>query len=626
MAEGNVRGMVASWKQTMFQNLHHEAHDSGTQPQENARLVGKSAGKQAQESDRLLGKSTHSAGATTVPVDGLLQKVNDLVQSHQAELHRVLDDWLRQHQVLSQHLQQEQCATSSTVETRDADIAAISLGLEEESISQQPKLSRIPESLIRQVEQVTGKVKRKTVMRQASASKCLFAERREEAVQTQTPLQRLTNSRNYEWFSGLLIFLNAIYIGYECEHLANRARDFANDNLRQPVTGPVGFLVLQTCFCILFSVELGLRWAAEGLCKFFKTQDSWWNILDVSVVAFSAIDTVTELVSIGQEESGRIGLGTLSVLRVLRVVRLVRVVKIIRVMRFFRELRMMIYSIFGSMKSLLWVVLVLFLTFYMFGIALTSGTITYLESPDQWHDEENEDLLKYFTSLGSSMLSLFMAMSGGNDWGQYYEALERLPWQYRAIFICFITFSVFAVVNIVTGVFVENAMQSSHTDREIVVHEEMEDKKAYLQILRDIFAEMDKDAQGSIDIDTFERSMDDERVIAYFNALKLDVSDARTLFRLLDVDSSEEVSIVEFLTGCFRLQGEARSLDTKIMRWQIDSLQEIVQTNDHKLQKMICVLMSQLADGNKTGELQAKPAPDAIGDISLSPARSSHAR
>jgi len=428
-------------------------------------------------------------------------------------------------------------------------------------------------------------------------------------VESQTPLQRFTTSRQYEWFSGMLIFCNAVYIGVECEFMANRASDVAGDNLPQPIPDPAPFLVLQTCFSFLFALELGLRWGAEGLYKFFLVQDCWWNLLDVCVVGFSTIDTVTELVYLTEQERGGTGLGTLTALRVLRVVRLVRVVKIIRVMRFFRELRMMVYSIFGSMKSLLWVILVLSLTFYMFGIALTSGTTTYLETPEQWLDKDNEDVedvRKYFGSLGSSMLSLFMAMSGGNDWGQYYEALGRLPWQYRALFLCFITFSVFAVVNIVTGVFVDNAMQSSHTDREIVVHEEMEEKKAFLQILRDIFMEMDKDGEGSISINTFERSMNDERVIAYFNSLKLDVSDARTLFRLLDVDSSDEVSITEFLTGCFRLQGEARSLDTKIMRWQIDSLQEKMQINDKKLQSTMYLMMLQLQGGAKNiaGELQ----------------------
>merc|ERR1712050_296980 len=104
---------------------------------------------------------------------------------------------------------------------------------------------------------------------------------------------------------------------------------------------------------------------------------------------------------------------------------------------------------------------------------------------------------------------------------------------YRMIFILFITFSVFAVVNIVTGVFVDAAMQANQMDREIVVHEELENKKSYLFTMRQIFDEMDSDNTGFLTLDEFERRLNDERVIAYFNRLKLDVSEARVLFEML---------------------------------------------------------------------------------------------
>lgn len=538
----------------------------------------------------------------------LLEKVDRIVQSHKAELHKVLDGWLQQKQVLCL---QPQHATRifDNQELHDVDLAGKSLpsllGTEEDLLHQK-KQGQIPASLNYGVDSMVAHRQERTrnkPRRKKSRSQSLFAERREEAVESETSLQRFTRSRHYEWFSGLLIGCNAVFIGCECEFMASRALQFADHNLPPPAPGPAGFLAVQVCFTCLFFVELVLRWVAEGLYKFFLVPDRWWNLLDVIVVSFSIIDVLSELAFLGEEQhSGGVGLGTVSALRVLRICRVMKVVKIIRVMKFFRELRMMMYSIFGSMKSLIWVVLVLALTFYMFGIAFTAGVTSYLELPNQEHDKQNEDVSKYFGSLGRSMLSLMMAMSGGNDWGQYYEALDRLSWEYSVLFLGFITFSIFAVVNIVTGVFVENAMQSSYEDREIVIHEEMEQKKEYLKILQDIFIEMDKDDEGSINLDQFEHSMNDERVIAYFNALKLDVSDAKNLFYVLDVDSSDEVSIVEFLTGCFHLQGEARSLDTKIMRRQLDTLQEIMQINNRQLRKMMCSFTSHVQG---KGEVQA---------------------
>merc|ERR1712032_215810 len=98
--------------------------------------------------------------------------------------------------------------------------------------------------------------------------------------------------------------------------------------------------------------------------------------------------------------------------------------------------------------------------------------------------------------------------------------------------------------------------------------------KEYLQEMYDLFEEMDDDHKGTICLQEFEDKLRDEKVIAYFNVLKLDVSDARTLFHLVDSDHSLEIQIEEFLEGCYKLQGESRALDMKIMQHEVHFLQE----------------------------------------------------
>jgi hypothetical protein len=226
------------------------------------------------------------------------------------------------------------------------------------------------------------------------------------------------------------------------------------------------------------------------------------------------------------------------------------------------------------MKSLLWVFLVLVLTFYIFGMSFTNAVLGQLKTAADWQHDTNKDLIRHFGTLNQAMLSLFMAMSGGNDWALYYELVNQLGYFYSFLFILFITFSVFAVANIVTGVFVETALQANNGDRDIVVHEELEAKRAYTKAMQSVFEELDDDGTGQISLEEFVAHLDDERVIAYFNALKLDVSDARTLFKLLDSDLSNEISIDEFLSGCFKLQGESRSLDLKMMQYEMKFLRE----------------------------------------------------
>merc|ERR1712100_631912 len=97
-------------------------------------------------------------------------------------------------------------------------------------------------------------------------------------------------------------------------------------------------------------------------------------------------------------------------------------------------------------------------------------------------------------------------------------------------------------------------------------------------------------------MEEFESKFDDERVIAYFRLLKLDVNDARALFQILDYDHSNEVGISEFIDGCYKLQGESRSLDMKIMQYEIQCLQESFQRFGKSLKEIKQIVCSFSAD------------------------------
>lgn len=396
----------------------------------------------------------------------------------------------------------------------------------------------------------------------------LFEKSRAEALAHMSMMERIAVSACFSSFSFVLITANALFVGAQTQFYALLAETHAEQGTELANTEPVEFLAAQCVFCALFILELAVRWNAEGLYGFFAGASFGWNLFDVIIVSQTLLDLI--LASSNQASAG----SQISVLRVLRVVRIVRIIRVIRVMRFFRELRMMVYSLMGSLKNLIWIILVLVITFYIFGCAFTTGTTAYLDTTASRTEARNTALRAHFGTLDRSIVSLFMAMSGGNDWGQYYDALALLPAQYCVLFVLFICFTVFALVNIVTGVFVESAMKSDTKDQELVIHEELESKKQYIDSLKVVFEELDTDGMGTISLAEFERSLSEDNVVAYFNALQLDVSDAHKLFTLLDVDQSHEVSVEEFLDGCFKMQGASRALDVKIMQQEIRYLTE----------------------------------------------------
>eukprot|EP00931_Biecheleriopsis_adriatica_P050710 TRINITY_DN29388_c0_g1_i1.p1 TRINITY_DN29388_c0_g1~~TRINITY_DN29388_c0_g1_i1.p1 ORF type:complete len:730 (+),score=113.83 TRINITY_DN29388_c0_g1_i1:47-2191(+) len=406
-------------------------------------------------------------------------------------------------------------------------------------------------------------------------SNFLTKRKQEQISEDHSCLQKLTGSKVWEVTSGMAIATNCVFITWQTNWRAQQGLNSVVTGVEVSEAEDQQQVLIQGVFTVVFAFELVVRWMADGW--FFvsiSTKDFGWNILDILVVCLDLVSFFLELFMQAFPAD-------FTILRALRVLRVVRVAKIIRVMKFFKELRMMMYSVFSCIRSLLWVALLLLMFLGMFAILFTSSVSSNVVGLEMRLDPKTEKLQMYFGDLGRSWLSLYMAMSGGNDWTVYYEALAPLPPYYQIAFLVFITFAIFALANIVTGLFVENAKQSSKQDREDVIQDELVQKAHYLGNMEQIFEEMDTDGTGTISLPEFRLVLKDERVGAYFNALKLDVSDAEHLFNLLDHDVSGQVSYREFVEGCWKLQGEARSLDLKIMALELShvklSLQQVRQ-------------------------------------------------
>jgi len=142
------------------------------------------------------------------------------------------------------------------------------------------------------------------------------------------------------------------------------------------------------------------------------------------------------------------------------------------------------------------------------------------------------------------------------------DSLALIGWPSVAVFIGFISFFFFGVLNIVTSVFVECAMQSARRHCEILVAEKREAELQHLKHMKAIFQMIDSDNSRSVELSELENRLKDNRHLQdYFKALELNATDTLTLFNLLDHDDSGTLSVEEFCEGCMRLKGEARAFD-----------------------------------------------------------------
>ena len=89
----------------------------------------------------------------------------------------------------------------------------------------------------------------------------------------------------------------------------------------------------------------------------------------------------------------------------------------------------------------------------------------------------------------------------------------------------------------VTGVFCQSAIDSAQNDHATVVQSILANKEMHIQKIRKLFSRFDQQETGVITFAMLEEKLDSSEVREYFETLGLDVWDAWTFFKLLDLDA-----------------------------------------------------------------------------------------
>ena len=185
----------------------------------------------------------------------------------------------------------------------------------------------------------------------------------------------------------------------------------------------------------IFVIEILLKLFAFRL-QFFR---SGWNVFDFVIVGIALVPTS----------------GPLAILRAFRILRILRLVtKVAR-------LRHLVESLLKALPSIGWIVVLMLMVFYIFGVM---GTKLFGESHPQ-----------YFGTLGATLYSLFQVMTL-ESWS---ESISRPVMETHAYawiyFLTFVLITVFTVLNLFIGIIV-NTMQEKHYEEEDLKRQAMEDR------------------------------------------------------------------------------------------------------------------------------------------------------
>lgn len=377
-------------------------------------------------------------------------------------------------------------------------------------------------------------------------------------------IQSIVQHSAFDAFFGVVVIANAFYIGIDLE------MDLATNGAPRTVAMQV-FLYL---FTALFTFELIMRIAAEGQ-RFFYSEDWHWNYLDIFIVASSLWEFMVDLAYwIGEQTLGTLtGVSSLKAFRIIRITRTIKTVRVIRLFRFLLKLRTLITSIASTLTSLMWAMILLALVIYVFAVLFAQTVNDYLQHPEMMErtmtERERLAAERYFADLPITMLSLFMSIAGGVSWEEVIAPLGAISVIWSSIFLVYFFFTYFAVLNVVTAVFCQTAIDSAQNDHAMMAQSILENKEAHHEKIKTLFSKFSTAEQEGITFAMFEEKISTPAVQEYFATLGLDVWDAWSFFKLLDADAGGCVEINEFLMGCLRFRGQATAVDVgKILQDQ----------------------------------------------------------
>jgi len=195
----------------------------------------------------------------------------------------------------------------------------------------------------------------------------------------------------------------------------------------------------------------------------------------------------------------------------------------------------------------------------------------------------------------TTMYSLLLAISGGVDWMDVVQPLAKISTVYQVLFAFYVLFVIIGVLNVLTSVFVQRASELVKLDRDLVIQCQLVSNETFLKEMKAIFEEVDVDSSGTITWEKFREYLENEHVQAYFATQQLDTSDARQLFNLLDSDAREEVKIEDFILGCMRLRGQAKSSDMATLLRESKRSTSKTTKAMRKIEKQLVAICSSLA-------------------------------
>lgn len=389
------------------------------------------------------------------------------------------------------------------------------------------------------------------------------------------------HSTMFEGICTVPILLNCAFIGFEL--------DWCDKVEGCDDQKPASFGIVENALCGWFLLEWSIRVGTafhEGkvplVVKWFKCGS---NQFDTFLVWVPGVILTWALATWRNPQVK----GILQNLRVLRAFRLMRFVRAMRHNSKFRNMWILVKGLGDSMPTLISAASLIIANLYIFGVFATHliGHNDVFKSGTDDDSEEARGAQQKFKDLGTSMVTLLRFQHSDDAQGIMDALLVKLP--YIWVFLwAFIGTSSYVLMNLVTAVIVNQALENQQADDETLARlARLADEEEMAQ-LKEIFLNLDEDASGYLDSDEFKGAFRDPQMKSIMTSVNVQQEELLDLFVLLDTDEEGMLSLEEFQDGISHLRGDAKSKDMIAMiknfervKFCIEALQKGVEPKDN---------------------------------------------
>eukprot|EP00929_Paragymnodinium_shiwhaense_P110281 TRINITY_DN7716_c0_g1_i1.p1 TRINITY_DN7716_c0_g1~~TRINITY_DN7716_c0_g1_i1.p1 ORF type:complete len:635 (+),score=126.32 TRINITY_DN7716_c0_g1_i1:177-2081(+) len=293
---------------------------------------------------------------------------------------------------------------------------------------------------------------------------------------------------------------------------------------------------------VIYIIELTLRFCAFGMRYCMRNN---FIRLDAFLVLCSVFDI--SLRFLAEYSGGRQFLGMLPIFRVLRVARIARAA---RLTMQHRTLWLLVSGLGHSGPTIFWTFIMITCISYAFALL----GMEMLPPRDLNTDTLfNEVAVKHFGNLTRSMLTLLQVLTLDSICGVYWPLITEgdkgiLAAVYFILYILVVSVS---LMNLVTAVTVEGALQQAHDDKEFQERLEEERKRRLVPHIREMFAAIDADGSGEVCLDELMNAPEDlkQSLMALTGSWSWSPVE---IFTLIDDDDSGVITVEEFLEGLLK--------------------------------------------------------------------------